>query len=119
MNSFTILGDRLVWTGKYGLRPGEKCLRKTEPFWNEADQPIDRVITDTASGQTFAFTMPIQRKDGTIAKPVYFPLGNKLKTKEYDESSIKPAKVESPMKEIRQAVEVLLQEKEIKLKPSK
>ena len=103
----------------YIARKGEKGVRKTEPFWSEADQPIDRVITDTTSGQTFAFTLPTKRKDGTIAKPVYFPLGNKLKTKEYDDSSIKPAKVESPMKEIRQAVEVLLQEKEIKIKPSK
>jgi hypothetical protein len=96
-----------------------KGNRKAIPFWDKADQPIDRIICDTNSNRSFAFTKPIKKKDGTLAKPVYFELTEKLEPKEFDPSKLRTNKLESPMKEIREAVELLLDLGEIKLPKAK
>lgn len=90
-----------------------KGNRTTEKCWTEADQPISRMITDLTTSKMYAFTLPLERKDGTFAKPVYFEIAANLKPVEYDPKKINPSKAVAPMKVVREAVDVLIAEKKI------
>lgn len=97
----------------YGLKDNGKGGRVTELIWGKEDQPIARIITDNATGKTFAFTLPLERKDGTKAKPGYFELSPKPELIEYDPSKIQKNNFAYPYKQIRECVDVLLADKKI------
>jgi hypothetical protein len=95
----------------YGLKRDWFGRRETVSLWRKEDQPIARLITDSATGKTFAFTLPLERKDGTKAKPGYFELSAKPELVEYDPAKIKKNDFEYPYKQIRECVDILLADK--------
>lgn len=111
-------GDDYFFLTQYGnlyvSHKPVKGKRTTAKCWAEADQPISRMVTDLTTGKMYAFTLPLERKNGTFAKPVYFEIADKPEPVEYDPKSIKPSKAVLPVKFIREAVDVLLAEKKIK-----
>jgi hypothetical protein len=97
----------------------EKGHRKIVPFWDKADQPIDRIITDSNTNRSFAFTKPIKHPDGTVAKPIYFELIEQLEPKEYDPKHVRIRELDSPAKAMQAALDVLVDAAEIKIPTDK
>lgn len=111
-------GDDYVFVTQYGniyvaRKPVKGAKRKTEPYWVKEDQPVGRVITDLTTGKMFAFTMPLEREDGTFAKHIFFEIGDKPEAVAYDLKKVKASKAPFPLKQVRECADVLLEHKRI------
>jgi hypothetical protein len=119
LEPFQVFGDERTWfimteSGKLWVsrRPG-KGQRLFYLYWIEAESPIRALLTDTASGQTFAFTEPV--KGATEGRAVYFALADKPDPRPYQRKPVNRGNLSPALKAVLEYAQVLVADKRIQM----
>jgi hypothetical protein len=89
-------------SGKLYACPDQGKNLKTSVVWDEPENPITTLVSDTLSGKTFAFTRSKQKK-----KDVFFELRDKISPQGYDASRIPALSASAPLRSIAGYVRLL------------